>query len=234
MDPSLGHQELLYLFSQFGDVKGVEQDAGRPNCRFVEFYDLRHAGGCCGAAGFASAAGASMGARRCGAAAWLGCKRRWGSYSSRGRGAWQNRSRMPGRAPPLLSALGAHCIAHGIAMLFPSPLPTLCLPCRLPHPSCCCSCGGAGGQLRARHGWAAGGDGGSGGAAGRRAAGRSSCRRRRGGGRLGQPGRAAGLLPALRLHGRWVAASCSHCWGLGAAAACNALAFAAPLHCCCP
>jgi hypothetical protein len=44
MDGSLGQQELAYLFSQFGDLKGVEQDPGRPNCRFVEFYDVRHAG----------------------------------------------------------------------------------------------------------------------------------------------------------------------------------------------
>lgn len=44
MDPTLGQQELLYLFSQFGDVKGIEQDLARPNCRFVEFYDVRHAG----------------------------------------------------------------------------------------------------------------------------------------------------------------------------------------------
>lgn len=44
MDASLGQQDLLYLFSQFGDVKGIEQDPTRPNCHFVEFYDVRHAG----------------------------------------------------------------------------------------------------------------------------------------------------------------------------------------------
>lgn len=44
MDPSLSQQDLLFLFSQFGDVKGIETDPARPNCRFVEFYDVRHAG----------------------------------------------------------------------------------------------------------------------------------------------------------------------------------------------
>lgn len=44
MDASLGQQDLLFLFSQFGDVKGIELDPSRPNCHFVEFYDVRHAG----------------------------------------------------------------------------------------------------------------------------------------------------------------------------------------------
>ena len=45
MDSSLGQQELAFLFSQFGDVKGIEQDPARPNCSLVEFFDVRHAGG---------------------------------------------------------------------------------------------------------------------------------------------------------------------------------------------
>ncbi|GAB4815073.1 hypothetical protein N2152v2_002119 [Parachlorella kessleri] len=43
MDSSLGQQELAFLFSQFGDVKGIEQDPARPNCSLVEFFDVRHA-----------------------------------------------------------------------------------------------------------------------------------------------------------------------------------------------
>lgn len=41
-DPSLSEEELFRVFAGFGDVKGIT-DAGKPNHKAVEFYDVRHA-----------------------------------------------------------------------------------------------------------------------------------------------------------------------------------------------
>ena len=46
LDAGSSRQELLYLFSQYGELRDVADDPlGRPNCCLVEFYDTRHAGG---------------------------------------------------------------------------------------------------------------------------------------------------------------------------------------------
>jgi hypothetical protein len=45
LDAGSSRQELLYLFSQYGELRDVADDPlGRPNCCLVEFYDTRHAG----------------------------------------------------------------------------------------------------------------------------------------------------------------------------------------------
>ncbi|KAI3432299.1 hypothetical protein D9Q98_003859 [Chlorella vulgaris] len=44
LDAGSSRQELLYLFSQYGELRDVADDPlGRPNCCLVEFYDARHA-----------------------------------------------------------------------------------------------------------------------------------------------------------------------------------------------
>jgi hypothetical protein len=40
-------QELLYLFSQYGELREVRDDPARPGCFLLEFYDTRHAGALC-------------------------------------------------------------------------------------------------------------------------------------------------------------------------------------------
>ena len=45
LDGTTTKGDLLYLFSQYGEVKGIKDDAQRPTCSLVEFFDVRHAGG---------------------------------------------------------------------------------------------------------------------------------------------------------------------------------------------
>ncbi|KAL4423997.1 hypothetical protein ABPG75_001298 [Micractinium tetrahymenae] len=43
LDAASSRQDLLYLFSQYGELREVRDDPARPNCCLVEFYDTRHA-----------------------------------------------------------------------------------------------------------------------------------------------------------------------------------------------
>lgn len=44
LDASTSRQDVLYLFSQYGELREVRDDPARPNCCLVEYYDTRHAG----------------------------------------------------------------------------------------------------------------------------------------------------------------------------------------------
>ena len=45
LSSATSRQELLYLFSQYGELREVQEDPLRSNCYLLEFYDTRHAGG---------------------------------------------------------------------------------------------------------------------------------------------------------------------------------------------
>ncbi len=46
LDPNTSNEQLVWIFSKFGDVKEIRDSADRPNQKFIEFYDVR-----CAAAG---------------------------------------------------------------------------------------------------------------------------------------------------------------------------------------
>ncbi|PSC73518.1 MEI2-like 5 isoform X1 [Micractinium conductrix] len=43
LDGATSRQDILFLFSQYGELREVRDDPLRPNCCLVEFYDTRHA-----------------------------------------------------------------------------------------------------------------------------------------------------------------------------------------------
>lgn len=43
LDPDTTNEQLVWIFSRFGDVKDIQQAPQRSNQKFIEFYDVRHA-----------------------------------------------------------------------------------------------------------------------------------------------------------------------------------------------
>lgn len=43
LDPDTTNEQLVWIFSRFGEVKGIQQAPARSNQKFIEFYDVRHA-----------------------------------------------------------------------------------------------------------------------------------------------------------------------------------------------
>lgn len=43
LDPDTTNDQLVWMFSRFGEVKGIQQAPQRSNQKFIEFYDVRHA-----------------------------------------------------------------------------------------------------------------------------------------------------------------------------------------------
>lgn len=43
LDPDTTNDQLVWIFTRFGEVKGIQQSSQRSNQKFIEFYDVRHA-----------------------------------------------------------------------------------------------------------------------------------------------------------------------------------------------